>query len=368
MSSKVRIGVVGTSWYSASMYLPNLHSYPTAELAAVCGRNRVRAEELAVKYGIPQVYSDYREMMTRGGLDAVIIAAPDDLHYPMTIEALNAGLHVLCDKPLALKAEHAREMYERARVAKVNHMVMFTNRWMPFFRCLRDLIDQGTIGRCYHCEFRQLMGYGREQVYQWRMDRDRAHGSLGDLGVHMIDMARWLVGDIVCVQASLGTYVDRPGAEDDKPINPANDSALLLVEFAGGAHGLIQSSVVAHQGEHWLLQAARLYGEEGTLELNVPYGGAGAGAVVRVARKQDEQFRIVEVPAEYWGEANRSDPFSVFATQSAGCRAFVDAIIENRPATPNFYDGYKVQQVVEAALESHHTGRAVNILNEGENP
>jgi predicted dehydrogenase len=288
MSSKVRIGVVGTSWYADFMYFPNLHGYPTAELAAVCGRNRARTEELAAKYSIPQVYTDYREMMTGGGLDAVIIVAPDDLHYPMTLEALNAGLHVLCDKPLALKAEHAREMYARARAARVNHMVLFTYRSMPFFRYVRDLIEQGYVGRCYHCEFRFLMGFSREPVYRWRFDQSRANGSLGDSGSHMADLARWLVGDIVRVQATLGTHVARPGAEAGQPLDPANDTALLLVEFANGAQGTIQVSSVAHVADDEMRQSIYLYGADGSLEVDVSHWGADDWVSIRGARGQDD--------------------------------------------------------------------------------
>lgn len=360
MTHKVRVGIVGTSWWADMMYLPALQSHPQAELAAICGRNRNRAEEMASKYAIPGVFIDYREMIERGGLDALVVAVPDDLHYEITIKALDAGLHVLCEKPLALKAQEAREMYEKAEVSKVKHMVFFTNRWLPFFRYLRDLIDEGYIGRCYHCEFRQMMGSGRNQEYAWRLDRKRANGILGDLGSHMIDLAHWLVGDITQVSARLGVFVDRPGA-DGGLIDPANDSALLLAEFANGAHGLIQASTVAHLADRRMQQQVNLYGQAGTLELNISYWGSEAGAVIRAARSQDKQFQALEVPASYWGDVNRSDPFGVFTKQSAGSRLFIDAILDNRPITPNFYDGYKVQQVIEAAIASHESGCAATV-------
>src|SRR5687768_3073330 len=115
MAAQVRVGVVGTSRYADLMHLPNLKSHPRADLVAICGRNQERAGAMAQKYGIAQVYDDYRAMLERGGLDAVVVATPDDLHYPITMQALDAGQHVLCEKPLALTAAQARAMYERAR-------------------------------------------------------------------------------------------------------------------------------------------------------------------------------------------------------------------------------------------------------------
>jgi predicted dehydrogenase len=360
MSHKVHVGIVGTSWYAEFMHFLSLRSHPQAELIAICGRNRGHSEEMAAKYNIAKVFTDYKDMIHQGGLDAIIVAAPDDLHYEITKQALGAGLNVLCEKPLALTVQQAREMYEEAEKIKVKHMVMFTYRWMPFFRYVRDLIDQGYIGRCYHCEFRYLMGYGRQKEYQWRFDQKRANGVLGDMGSHMIDLARWLVGDISRVSAQLGVFVDRPGVDGGR-IDPANDCAFMLVEFANGAQGMIHVSAVAHLAVRDMQQQVNIYGEAGSLEIDIPYGGAGAGAVIRVARKQDEQFQTLEVPASYWGEVSRSEPFGIFTKQSAGTRFFIDSILANNPVTPTFYDGYKAQQVIEAALVSHKSGNWVTI-------
>ena len=92
MSQHVRVGVVSTSWWADMMHLPALKSHPQAELIAICGRNQERATEMAQKYGIPQVFADYNELIRKGGLDALVVATPDDLHYPVTIAALEAGL------------------------------------------------------------------------------------------------------------------------------------------------------------------------------------------------------------------------------------------------------------------------------------
>lgn len=355
MSEKIRIGLVNTSYWADLMLIPALQSHPNAEVAAICGRDQERTQQIAVKFNIPGVYVDYRRMIREADVNAMIIAAPHDLHFEITMEALGAGLHVFCEKPLAMNALQAREMYDTAESAGVIHMVHFTYRWMPFFQYVHDLIVEGFVGRCYHCEFRYLADYGRNPEYQWRFDQKRSNGVLGDLGTHVIDLARWLVGDIRAVQALLGVFVEREGVDGSR-IDPANDSALLLIEFINGAHGFIQASAVAHMADRGMQQQINLYGDTGSLEIRVPFFGAEAGAILRVARSSDEQFQQLEVPHVYWGGVDRSDPFGIFSQQSVGCRLFVDAIMENRLVSPSFYDGYKAQQVVDAALESHRSG------------
>jgi predicted dehydrogenase len=110
MPEQVRVGVIGTSWWEDMMHLPCLRSHPRASVAALCGRNRTRTEELAKKYGVPRVFTDYRELIEKGGVEALVVASPDDLHYPMVMEAMNAGLNVLCEKPMAYNLKQAKDM------------------------------------------------------------------------------------------------------------------------------------------------------------------------------------------------------------------------------------------------------------------
>ncbi len=130
-NEKVKVGVIGTSWFADLMHLPILSNYDRVLLTAICGRNRERADEMAAKYGVPQTYTNYRQMIDEAQLDAVVVASPDDLHYEMVMVALDAGLHVLCEKPVALNADHAKSMYDKAEAAGVKHMVNFTYRGLP---------------------------------------------------------------------------------------------------------------------------------------------------------------------------------------------------------------------------------------------
>lgn len=355
MGKALRVGVVGTSWWADMMHLPALKSHPSAVIAAICGRNRERAEEMAQKYGVRQVFTDYGDMLEKGHLQALIVATPDDLHYPMTMAALDAGLHVLCEKPLALNLRQATEMVEKAEAMGVKHMVLYTYRWIPAFRFVRQLVDEGYIGRCYHAQLRFFGGSARSGEYQWKWDRRRTVGILGDLGSHMIDFAHWVLGDVARVSAHLATFIERSGLPG-QTLDPAHDSALLSLEFQNGAQASLYAGAVSHLGDRDLQQEITLYGEKGTLEVEVKFSGVEAGTTIRGARHNQQRFTALSIPDHMQPEEDHTTPMEeirrVFTGRPAGVRLFVEAILQDRSVSPDFSDGLKVQEVLEAAIES----------------
>jgi predicted dehydrogenase len=357
MSEHVRVGVVGTSWFADGFHLPNLASHPRAEITAICGRTRKRAEELAMKYTIPHVFTDYRDMIASGTLDALVVVTPDVLHYPITMAALKAGLHVLCEKALAMNATQAQEMFESAKALHRKHMVMFTWHWLPHFRYLQQLIEQGFVGRPYHFHVRTEADYGRGATYGWRYDRQQGNGILGDLGSHAINYARLYVGEIARVSGHLATFVERPGPAG-QVLDAANDSALLALEFANGAQGSIHVSAVTYEGGTRI----GLNGEAGSLELIFTFGGAE----LRGLRRGEEEWQTLDVPDAFWHDVDRTAPFieqvfDVFKKQQVANRLFINAIIEDIPVDSTFYDGWKAQQVIDAAIASHEQGHWVTV-------
>ena len=361
MSDKVRIGIVGTSGYADWMYYPRFKNHPGANVCAVCGRNRARAEELAQKYAIPQVFTDYREMIQTAELDAVVAAVPDYLHYPITMAALEARLHVICEKPMALNLAQAREMLAKAEAAQVRHMVMFTYRWAPVIRALERLLSQGYIGRCYDAHFAYIGGYAREGLYQWKWDGQYGLGGLGDLGAHVIDMARLLVGEITSVYANLATCIPKPHP-DGSVYTPANDSATLLVQYANGATGTIFVSAAAAMGNRGQEQRITLYGQDGTLEMVTDFNHR----VLRGLHGSATKFEELPIPTEFLGGAQPDESIfdqleMVYMNLSAGPRLFIDSILAGQPIEPSFYDGVKTQEVIEASFESKRSGRRVEV-------
>jgi predicted dehydrogenase len=359
MSEQIRVGIIGTSWWADMMHLPCLMSHPHAVIAAICGRNRDHAEEMAKKYEIPIVFTNYREMIEKGNLHALVICSPDDMHYQMTMDALDAGLHVMCEKPLALNVKQAKEMYEKAELSGVKHMVMFTHRFWPHIEYLRKLIADGYIGRCYHCNISFLWDYARESRYEWRFDIKRSNGALGDLGSHMIDWSRLFVGEIARVSASLDTFVERPGP-DDQSVDPANDSALIAIEFVNGAHGIIHTSYVPYLGHRNFEMNITLHGQSGTLEAI----HSALVAEIHFIRDDNKKFETISFPEYLLGDEEQVDfsqLFKIFTKLPVGDRFFIDSILEDHPAIPNFYDALKVQEVIDAAIRSHQSGRWVSL-------
>jgi predicted dehydrogenase len=220
-----------------------------AEIAAICGRTRTRADEMATRFQIAQVFTDYNAMIKSGGLDGVIVASPDDLHYPMVMAALQARLHVLCEKPLGLTVAQAQAMYEAAEEAGVKHLIEFTVRWMPHSRYLHQLVQEGYIGRATHYYFHHYGDRALDDGYEWRWDAARSLGQLGDTGSHTIALALWLGGEIRSVSAHLASFSQRL-APDDQPLVGANESAQLIINFADGAHGVAQAAVVGGAHPH----------------------------------------------------------------------------------------------------------------------
>ncbi|MDQ3854815.1 MAG: Gfo/Idh/MocA family oxidoreductase, partial [Chloroflexota bacterium] len=218
------------------------------------------------------------------------------------------------------------------------------------------LVEQGYVGRIYTAHINIANGFGRSQAYQWRFDRSHGTGALGDLGCYAIDLARWFVGDIAGVSAHLATFVERPGPQG-QPYVPANDSAVLNVGFENGAHGTIYASVVSHMADRGQHNHVALYGDAGSLELDATF----SGGELRGVRADEERFATLPLPHDLDPTAS-SD---VDRGPSVGDRAFIDAIVEDRPVSPSFYDGWRVQQVIDAAFASQEQGSWISTSTQG---
>src|SRR4030095_3445043 len=154
MLRQIKIGIVGTSWWTDSMYMPALTTHPNADVRAVVGRNLDHTREVAEQWKGPNAYASMADLLAKETLDAVIIASSNKHHYPLAMTAIEHGLHVLCEKPLAMNYTEAIRMTEAAQKAGVKTMVSFTYRYMPTARYLKELLEQGYIGQPYHLNMR----------------------------------------------------------------------------------------------------------------------------------------------------------------------------------------------------------------------
>jgi predicted dehydrogenase len=349
----ISVGLIGTSWFSDVLYLPALNEHPDGKITAICGRNRARAQELADKWHIPHVYTDYNALIESGHVQALIIATPNDLHYPITVKALEFGLHVLCEKPLALNYREAKHMADLAEQKGVKQFVPFTWSFMPTFRYLKALVDSGYIGKPYHLNMRWYMDFWRGSDYMWRMDKAKAgSGALGDLGSHYLYLADWLFGKISSVSCQLGQLGQHPKVDlEGKPFEQTDDTAVLMLQFENGAKGVLDLSVVAYKenGKH----DVQLHGSDGTL-----HGVIDGNTVQQVtgAKAGEDVLQILPIPDPIWGGArqgNFMETFEdVFRKQDFMARDFISSIAANRPVKPDFRDGAYIQRVIDAAIKS----------------
>jgi predicted dehydrogenase len=287
------------------------------------------------------------------------VATPNDSHYTQAMGALHAGLHVLCEKPLALTYVQASEMAQLADRQGVKHMVPFTYRYMPGTRYLKELVDEGYIGRPYHLNLRYYTGYGRSgSSYLWRFDKGRAGGgAVADIGSHFLYLARWFFGEITSVTCQLGRMVERaPRDPQGHAYEQADDMAMMMVTFANGAQGSIHVSTVASEETAFgQTHHMELHGSDGTLHSMTDWD-----TVQRVsgARRGEGAVRELPIPERMWAGARRDTVHNtyrdVFRTQNVMAREFVTAIAEDqdKPLESNFHDGAAIQRLVEAAVRS----------------
>ncbi|WP_299447771.1 Gfo/Idh/MocA family protein [uncultured Phycicoccus sp.] len=362
MREQVRIGLIGTSDWADGFHLPAVASHESGGVVAICGRDRQRAEALAEKHGVPGVYTDYRAMIDQAPLDAVIVATPEDLHHPMTMAALEAGKHVLCEKPMAFSTAESQEMLDAAEAAGVKHMIQFTNRGLPHYRFVKQLLDDGYVGEPYQAYFSWPTGWFPDSDiagHRWAFDARRAKGAASELGAHMIDLARWFLGDVVRVSATLRNFVEMLD-EDGTPMENANDSAYLLLDFVGGAHGAVHvgSPNITGDDLHHSGQVVVISGSDGTLEARCdPWTDPGVSEI-RGLRRGASGAATLTIPDTYLDGADPDDMFEVFMSQSIGPRLFIDAIIHDLAVSPSFSDGHAVQRIIDAAVASNLTGTA----------
>ncbi|MXZ20225.1 MAG: Gfo/Idh/MocA family oxidoreductase [Caldilineaceae bacterium SB0665_bin_25] len=365
MSETVRVGVVSTSWWADAMYLPALDAHPRADVVAVCGRNRGRADAFAARWNIPQVYTSYESLIRSGEIEALVVASGHETHYPITMQALDAGLHVLCEKPLALRYDHAAEMAALAAKKGVIHCTPFTYRFMPTNRYIKELVEAGYIGRPYHLNLRYYTGYAREPGYGWRHDRAvAATGVLGNIASHFFYLAYWWFGEVTDVFCLAGEFVDRPDVTPEgKPYERTEDAAYTLLRFASGAQGLVQASAVCtEESVFGQRHEFDLHGEEGTLRSVIDWVERQD---VEGTRRGEGPTRPLELPERVWGAARRDTVHNtyrdVFRVEDHMTRGWINAIADGEPFSPSLEDGAYVQRITDAADLSARESRWVRL-------
>jgi predicted dehydrogenase len=363
MTERLRFAVVGTRFWGEGFHVPGLAARGDAVIAALCGRDRTYAESIARKFSIPRVYTDWSEMIACEPLDGIAIVTPNYLHHPITLAALDAGLHVICEKPLAMNAAEAREMLARAVAQQRQHLTMFDYRAMPAARRAKELIGAGYLGRVFHviAAYQHSSMVDPAKPFAWRMSRAASGtGTLGDLGSHVVDLTRWWVGEFARVFGHLTTFTSQrhdPITNEMVAID-ADDAAAFVAEMASGAQAVFHVTKMAPgRGNHMRIE---LYGSEGALLFEAEPGQREnwIGAL-RGARRGEKNFVEMEIPARLSAGFETPDHTQSLASAFRVMTGPFFAAIRDGGTTQvpsNFADGLAAQEVIDAVAQSVESG------------
>ncbi len=262
MTKKMRLGVVGTGNIFRYVHLQPLLDHPEIEIVALCDINKERAEEIAREHGIEHVYTDYNELLKRDDLDAIDICTPNLLHSKVAIAALEAGLHVFCEKPDAVSPEEAQKMADAAKASGKVMMTMRNNRFTPASQYLKAIIADGQMGELYTGRCGWVRRRGIPGKGGWFTTKELSGGGpLIDLGVHFIDLTVWLMGNPKPVAVTGATYckfADNDiadsvhssfGEKQEDGTFDVEDLATGFIRFENGATPQIEFSWASNIGE-----------------------------------------------------------------------------------------------------------------------
>jgi predicted dehydrogenase len=356
------------AWRSA----PRFFDLPLApEMAVVCGTDPARTEAAAERLGWAEAVTDWRKVVVREDIDLVDICTPGDTHAKIALAALEAGKHVLCEKPLANTVEEAEAMTAAAEAVApsgVKAMVGFTYRRAPAIGLARQLVEQGRLGQIRHVRAQYLQDWiaDPEAPLSWRLVKEKAgHGALGDIGAHIIDLTQFVTGDRIAeVSGLLETFVtERPlpashsglsgTASDERGPVTVDDAASFLTRFESGAMGVFEATRFATGRKNAL--RIEINGSAGSLafdfeDMNLLHfydateDARTAGFRRILATEPDHPY-----VAAWWPPGHLLGYEHGFSHQVVD---LVTAIAEDRQPSPSFADGLQVQRVLDAVAVS----------------
>jgi len=362
VATPIRVAVIGTG-FGTAVHVPAFQSCPDTEVVAICSGREERAQEAAAKFNIPHWSTDYRAVVARDDVDLVSISTPPYEHHPMAMAALDAGKHVLLEKPMAVNAQQARELVAKAQAKGVVHAMAHEFRFAPARAYMKDLLDQGYLGKLNHVNASLLVarrvGSLASPTYNWSAQRAMGGGVLNGLGSHFIDALRHWFGDITAVAGQ--AYVHRPERRDAVTGEPrmadADDAFTCTLRFKNGGWGTLTISTAAPFGPGGRMEA---YGTEGTLVANQKGFNPEADDVLLAGKVGDAQLTALVPPAKYRPfDDDRDNRLMAF-------RLMVDRVVAAirsgaQVEGASFADGLKVQEVIDGIFESTRTGGWVSL-------
>ncbi|HEU4323233.1 MAG TPA: Gfo/Idh/MocA family oxidoreductase [Roseiflexaceae bacterium] len=354
MSNKLRVGVIGAG--IGALHLNAYSQMPNVEIIALAGLDDDRVRRVAAEYKVPRTYREYEDLLAATDIDAVSICLPNMLHAPVTLAALQAGKHVLVEKPLARNAEEGRAMVAAAQESDKVLMVSFDKRYRGDAQWVKQYIDSGALGRIYYAKAHWMRRSGIPRLGSWFVSKDQAGGGpLIDLGVHMLDMAMYMMGEPRPLSVSASAYAEfgprglkgwpgRAQFSDEHLSYDVEDLASAFVRLEGGATLLLEASWASHgpAGDDF---GVTLYGTEGGVELLVR--NYTHENTVRVFTD------IGGVPTDLAPRIPKADGHGMVIAR------FVAAVLDKAPPIPSPEDGLRRTLVLDACYRSAREGREI---------
>ncbi len=341
MQSKLRVGVIGVGM--GRQHVKRYQESDRCEVVALCDIDEARLAGVAEMLDVPQTYTDAQKMLDAAKLDVVSVATPNTLHHPLTMMALDAGLHVLCEKPMAMNAAQAKEMVDKAKTKQRKLAIHYNHRMQPSVQFLKRYAASGEMGEIY---FARTTWHRRRGIPGRASFLDKAHsggGCLIDLGVHMLDQTLYIMGYPKVAAVSAGNY-----RKFDKKYVPdipmsVEDFSVSLLRLEGGGCLAMEISWASHH-DHPEQMIVQLYGTE-------------AGGLRWSEQYQDQRTSIHRVEHDGLVTVNLDRPTKVTSVQAD----FIDAIADGREPECTGEQGWRTMQVLDAIYESSEKGAEVKV-------
>ncbi|HLS10133.1 Gfo/Idh/MocA family oxidoreductase [Lentibacillus sp.] len=329
----LRVGVIGCGSIAKTRHLPEYANNPNTEIIAVCDRGTGRGQEIAERYEA-RAYTNYETMLVEESLDVISVCLPNYLHAPVSIAALNAGCHVLCEKPMATSRQEADDMIEAAERNGKKLMIGHNQRFVSSHQKAKMLIESGEVGKIY--SFRTTFGHGGPEGWSadgarsWFFKKNKAFvGAMGDLGVHKADLMRFLLNE---------EFVDVTGFVETSAKEHADvdDNAVLILKSKNGIVGTLAASWAYTAEED---NSTVIYCEKAILRLE---DDPDYSLVVQYANGEFVKYKLAGIQSNEEGGQTTSHVID----------HFVESVLNNTAPLINGHEGKKSLEIILKALES----------------
>lgn len=354
---KVRIGIIGCGGIANNKHMPALHRLPDVELVAFCDIIVERAEKAAKEYGVEgaKVYEDYKELLKDETIDVVHVLTPNREHSFITVDALEAGKHVMCEKPMAINTEEAQKMLDAAKRTGKKLTIGYQNRYRPDSWYLKRACDNGDLGEIYYAKAHAIR---RRAVPTWGVflnEEEQGGGPLIDIGTHALDLTLWTMNNyepkmvVGSVYKKLGDQRESGNAWGDW--NPeeftVEDSAFGYIVMKDGATIVLESS--------WALNSLDV--DEAKTSLCGTKAGADMKGGLRINKVQYGKQVVENVNLEAGGVAffdgGAANPEDIEA------RMWIDAVKNDTDVVVKPEQAIVVTKILEAIYQSAREGKPV---------